>query len=169
MCTMWHVGGSCRRDQTARARHQANRQDGTPLRRTCRAALAALIVVLSSVGCAEDVAPQPNAPEARAWLRNNRNESALASNRFGPSSEARAFVDSLYQNGAVKVTVDNIMDEPDRIEEEGGPYADTLIVQLPEEKNRRDALFEIHRVESQREGFDFTPDQGQQHLLFWWD
>lgn len=129
----------------------------------------AAVVVAASMGCAQDVAPASTAPEARAWLNDNKNPSAFATNRFGPSSAAIEFVNSLYASGAVRVTVDNIMDAPDRIREEGGPYADSLIVELPEDKGRRARIFDIHRAESQREGFDPTPDEGQAHLLFWWD
>ena len=44
-------------------------------------------------------------PEAREWLKENRNESALASNRFGRTESALEFVDQLYGTGAERVIV----------------------------------------------------------------
>lgn len=65
------------------------------------------------------------------WLRSNKNESALATNRFGPTSAAIEFVDELFQAGATQVYVVSRFYEPKRVAAEGGPYADELIVQLP--------------------------------------
>ncbi len=44
-------------------------------------------------------------PEALNWLKNNRNESALASNRFGPTENAVRFVQGLYNAGALRVVI----------------------------------------------------------------
>jgi hypothetical protein len=44
-------------------------------------------------------------PEALEWLRKNKNISALASNRFGPTEEAVKFVEELYALGAEKVII----------------------------------------------------------------
>ena len=63
----------------------------------------------------------------------------------------------------------NIMDDPETIQEEGGPYADCLVITLPEDKEKRDKLFEIVAVETQREGFDPDQDHGQKELFLWWD
>ncbi len=133
---------------------------------------ASIGVAVAVTGCMSGLPDQSDLdsrPEAREWLKANRNPSALASNRFGPSSSAARFVDRLYAAGATKVVIDNVYDEPDRIKDEGGPYADTLLVQLPEDRNVRSAIFRIHDEESRKEGFDPTPDSGQSILMFWWD
>ncbi len=112
--------------------------------------------------------PKPT-PGAREWLKANTNPNGFASNRFDSLAKAVKFVESLYAAGATTVLVDGICDEPERLKDEGGPYADTLLVSLPEDQTARSAIFKIHKRESKREGFDPTPDAGQTELTFWWD
>ncbi|MBA9027443.1 hypothetical protein [Peribacillus huizhouensis] len=71
--------------------------------------------------------------EALEWLKSNNNSSALASDRFGETVNAIKFVEKLYELGVLKVNVIGIQDEPERIEDEGGPYATSLIVDLPKD------------------------------------
>lgn len=77
-----------------------------------------------------------NAPEAKEWLKENRNKYALAGNRFAGTKDAIKFVDKLYELGAVKVVIskDSIYDEKERVKKEGGPYADAIVVTLPNSK-----------------------------------
>jgi hypothetical protein len=107
--------------------------------------------------------------EAVAWLTSNENPYSFASNRFSSTDEAILFVEKLYARGAVQVLVTGIYDEAWRIEAEGGPYADTLIIILPEEKGARLDLFEIANDEAKREGFASEKDTGQEELMLWWD
>lgn len=107
--------------------------------------------------------------EAREWLRNNANESAFASNRFGTTDAAAAFVEQLYALGAPIVHVTNIYREDWRIQAEGGPYADMLIVQLPDDATQRDSLFVLYEKEMKAEGFDAAYGDGQQEIILWWD
>ena len=114
------------------------------------------------------------APEARSWLRTNKNACALAGNRFASTQEAVDFVDRLYRLGAVRVTVENILDEEWRLAREGGPYADTLRVQLPHDAQQRQELLAIHAAEcaielGEADAQSVAVDQGQATLLFWWD
>jgi hypothetical protein len=106
---------------------------------------------------------------ALLWLDSNKNEGALASNRFGPTAQARTFVESLLKLGAVQVFVADPREEESRLKLEGGPYADTLIVELPEEKAKRQALFKVFAEEAKREEFASEPDVGQKQVLLWWD
>jgi hypothetical protein len=64
--------------------------------------------------------------EASEWFVSHK-PSGFAGNRFS-LEEAKSFVKNLYDLGAPTITIANIMDEPWRLKEEGGPYADTLIV-----------------------------------------
>lgn len=107
--------------------------------------------------------------EAREWLQTNPNPSALASNRFGDSKNALKFVNLLYDKGAVEVFVSNIYDEEWRISEEGGPYADVIIIKMPTDFITRIKLFFIVNCEAIREGFSPEFDHGQKELLLWWD
>ena len=140
------------------------------MKRTFMVMSLGIVIVLS--GCASDV-PKPDdgkpKPEAREWMKANKNPYGFASERFGPLSEAAKFVESLYAAGATKVLVDSVFNEPKRLQDEGGPYADALLVELPTDKDKRAALFRIHRRESRGEGFGPTQDTGQKELLFWWD
>lgn len=95
-----------------------------------------------------------NTFEALEWLRRNHNPSALASDRFGETSNAIKFVETLYELGADKVLVVGIMDEPDRVEEEGGPYATSLIVELPNDKEKRDKIIEFYKKEMVEQGIE---------------
>jgi hypothetical protein len=107
--------------------------------------------------------------EAASWLESNPNPHALAGNRFTSTEEALTFVEALYEHGAPEVLVTGIYDEDWRIEAEGGPYADTLIIRLPPEVENRRMLFEIANEEATREGFSPVRDIGQDELLLWWD
>ena len=110
--------------------------------------------------------------EALNWLKNNNNPSALASNRFGETINAIKFVEKLYELGAVKVSVTGIWDEPERIEEEGGPYGSTLIVELPQDKNKREKILEVYNEEIEENDLnDGEESEGlsKDILAFWWD
>ena len=145
----------------------------------CIVALLILSSLLASTGCpkdshetqAETVAPSESAQTAIAldWLRSNKNKSALATNRFGPTSAAIEFVEQLFSAGATQVFVVARFIEPERIAAEGGPYADELIVQLPDNPEQRAALFRIIAKETESEGFDPPQDTGQGTETLWWD
>ncbi|WP_028390843.1 hypothetical protein [Bacillus cihuensis] len=85
--------------------------------------------------------------EALEWLKSNNNSSALASDRFGETVNAIKFVEKLYELGVSKVNVIGIQDEPERIEDEGGPYATSLIVDLPKDNEKRNKIIEFYKKE----------------------
>ena len=106
-------------------------------------------------------------PEAREWIRNNAREGPLASNRFQGRDEALAFVDALYEAGAVRVVVEAIND--DKIEmAEGGPYADALLVRMPADRVKRQRLIAIVDFEDSKGGQNVA-DVGRETIYFWWD
>ncbi|WP_066253894.1 hypothetical protein [Neobacillus drentensis] len=92
--------------------------------------------------------------EALEWLKNSNNPSALATNRFGETENAIKFVDKLYELGATKVNVIGILDEPERIEDEGGSYATSLIVDLPQENEIRNKIIEFYKKEMEEQGIE---------------
>ncbi len=110
-------------------------------------------------------------PEALEWLRSSRNKSALAGNRFGPTSEAIKFVERLYALGARKIVIPRncILAEPDRIRNDGGPYADTLVVVMPDDRSKRRGLWEVCAEEITAEGFDPDKSAGRPAVFLWWD
>lgn len=99
--------------------------------------------------------------EALGWLKDGN---CLAGNRF-TDSEAIAFVERLYEAGAIDVEVIdiNIARTPQ--------YADSLDVLLPKDPKSREKLFKISNEELQIEfpGEKEEIDKGQKGLFFWWD
>lgn len=102
------------------------------------------------------------ANEARGWIATNKNAYPFASNRFKDRHEAVALVDKLYGAGASCVQVSGILAEPRRVAEEGGPYADALLVSGPASKH---AAF-------QAVARPYDPDESRVKggkLRLWWD
>jgi hypothetical protein len=131
--------------------------------------------------------------EALYWLQNNPNKSrGFASNTFGKTSNAVNFVQRLYGFGATKVYVAGIHGEPWRIQEEGGPIADTLYVTVPSNpgdyigianfimrSHERPDEFSrvsdhariVQKISPPERRKQITPDQlrGGNTLRLWWD
>ncbi|HEX6976421.1 MAG TPA: hypothetical protein VF147_18570 [Vicinamibacterales bacterium] len=120
----------------------------------------------------DDLLPGPSdtVAEAAAWLRANWGEHAFATNRFETTAHAIQFVDQLYAAGATLVCVDNVMMLPNH---GFTPYADTLLVRLPEDPAKRSALFKLieHIGKPDEDGGKDYPvtDWGQTELRLWWD
>lgn len=88
--------------------------------------LIVAVLALPLLGCRSELdlyKDQGPRYEARSWLRTNLNPHPFASNRFESKAAIVAFVDSLYLLGADTVYVLNVLQEPDRIQEEGGARA----------------------------------------------
>lgn len=109
--------------------------------------------------------------EARRWLNRNKNKHAFAGNRFADNKETLQFVENLYENGAIEVIVDNIFKERWRIKENGGPYADTLIVLVPQDNVQKEKLIQISRNEYNLSsaGFEDVIDDEHTVMILWWD
>jgi hypothetical protein len=103
-------------------------------------------------------------PEARRWLRRNRNPAALGANHFLSTDAARKFVDELYAMGAVKVLIpENTIQK----EDDDGPYADSLVVQLPSNAAVRAAL--CLRCEEELDLPERFDQDDSNPLYLWWD
>lgn len=64
------------------------------------------------------------------------------------------------------------MDEPERVQEEGGEYASTLLVELPNDLEKREKVLEVYNKEIEGNGLN----EGEEFdgwdkniLIFWWD
>jgi hypothetical protein len=106
---------------------------------------------------------RPEDPEAREWLRSNPGHAPLAANAFD-ADDARAFVDSLYAAGAVRVVIAS-----ENIRDEDPPYCDALRVQLPADPAARAAVLALTNAQAESEGFDPADDTGQEVVFLWWD
>jgi len=107
--------------------------------------------------------------EATKWTTASGNHAPFASNHFQSREDALKFVRNLYRLGARAVYAVHILDEPDRIKDEGGPYSDSLFVYLPSDRSRRRALFEVEARVAKGQGFVPKDDKGQERLFLWWD
>ena len=114
--------------------------------------------------------------EAREWLANNPNPYPLANNRFDSRDAAQQFVESLYKAGAEAVHITMIHDEPWRLDQEGGPYAESLLVKLPRKPEARAKILAMAEEEMQHG--EFLEDEKQylleihgdeESISFWWD
>jgi hypothetical protein len=101
--------------------------------------------------------------EARAWLRDNPGVSVFATNRFGRTERARAFVDALYAAGAIEVLVDT-----PGVDSDGDPYADTLLVRFDGNRREIERFCEERGPGSVPEG-DFTMHVRDNEIRLWWD
>ena len=107
-------------------------------------------------------------PEALEWLRANWSPSAFATSRFQSTAAALEFVRQLYDAGAKFVAIDNVVMLPNN---QWAPYADTLIVDLPDDPATRRELLDL----MERVG---RPDEdaggrlhawGESAVRLWWD
>jgi hypothetical protein len=104
-------------------------------------------------------------PEALNWLRKSNNESALASNRFGATQNAIQFVQQLYDVGAERVIVPLASITKDEAE----VYADSLVVTLPSQADKRERVWKLCAREIEREGGKPGNNSGDNQVLLWWD
>jgi SMI1 / KNR4 family (SUKH-1) len=102
-------------------------------------------------------------PEARRWLRASRNAAALAVNHFGATDIAQEFVEELYRLGATKVLVPETSIQQD----DGGPYADALVVELPADAALRAAV--CLRCEKELDVREPLDPNDPNPVYLWWD
>ena len=104
--------------------------------------------------------------EARLWLRSNPNPSGLATNRFGATQNALAFVERLYAAGAAEVLVEDPF-----VDGEGFPYADTLVVRVLPAADARWMLDKLCAEEAPGDvpRGDFTMHIAGDDIRLWWD
>lgn len=69
------------------------------------------------------------------------------------------------------ISSDSIYNDKDRIEKEGGPYADAIVVTMPSSESQKAALFEIFKKEAVSQGMEFNSDTDvkDNKVFIWWD
>jgi hypothetical protein len=108
-------------------------------------------------------------------LRANRSHAGLAANRFESTVAAIEFVESLYRAGAARVFVpqDSIRDDEVELRESGGPYSDSLVIELPIDRAPSPELFRLFGSEAESEGYGEVTGEDSvidgRYLFLWWD
>lgn len=134
-----------------------------------------VLFIACNLGCCiderSDLDRLHRGPEALQWLNATNNPAALASNRFDNTADAIEFVENLYELGATKVTISEacIYNSQEVIDEEGGPWADGLVVELPIESDKRDAVTAVLRKEAIAEGVPDHDPPYDNRVFVWWD
>jgi hypothetical protein len=105
-------------------------------------------------------------PDALAWLRANWSPSAFATNRFGTTQRAIEFVEQLHAAGASGVWIDNVMMLPNH---QWTPYADALLVRLPEDPDRRRSLFDVIEQVGKPDELEDRTAGPMPAVWLWWD
>jgi hypothetical protein len=102
-----------------------------------------------------------NGSEARVWL-NAGDKTARSLGRFKRISDAKKFVEELYQAGAVKVIVPDIYHG-----KRGDQFADELFVQLPKAASARNAIRKACEILRSRKLGAVEPEKdiGETHLF----
>lgn len=118
--------------------------------------------------------PIEGGPEAAEFIARNENRSPFAANRF-EKSEALEFVRDLYAAGAIRVEVEfeSILQKPERIASEGGPYADTLLVRAPGasvgEHHEDGLVIPVLKIGGREFDADEVTKEGPDVYRLWWD
>jgi len=104
--------------------------------------------------------------EVNFWLKNNKNVDPFAANKF-EREEFEKFVKEMEEAKITNILVTGILDDEDRIKEEGGPYADTLYITLPTTEMELKKAFMLIMGQSPDE-CSFI-DETLTTLRLWWD
>jgi hypothetical protein len=108
--------------------------------------------------------------EALSWLTSNKNDCALAGNRFHTTAAAIEAVKRLYTAGATAVYVGIPLDESERIQKDGGPYADALEIVFPEEKTKEVmAVVRSLRPDAGGKMKEIIKKDRYRLAMLWWD
>ncbi|HEY2586390.1 MAG TPA: hypothetical protein VGI81_11555 [Tepidisphaeraceae bacterium] len=97
--------------------------------------------------------------EAREWLQSGEgNKRRLIEHRS--TAQSLEVVERLYSLGAERVLAVGLGEDS-----LGQSWCRYLLVELPDEPRRREALFAFEREHAEATGFDATPDEGQLYLF----
>ncbi len=111
------------------------------------------------------------AMEALSWLAKNKNPHAFAGNRFQTTADTIGAVKRLYSAGATRVSIGPPLEEPERLREDGGPYADVLEIAFPKDKISQ--IMSVVRTLAPDEGGELKDvlkiDYMHRRMILWWD
>ena len=114
-------------------------------------------------------------PEAKEWLTIQAAAHGFAPNRFTIKDEAISFVEGFYDAGAAKVFIpsDDIRDYPKLRSEVGGATANSMVITLPPDEEKRRVVVAAYLAEATAEGYDAMTEEeaviDEKYLYLWWD
>jgi hypothetical protein len=97
--------------------------------------------------------------EALGWLRGGTEEDFRSIGELETTEESIQLVQLIYQAGATEVLAVEI----DRFDE--GQNTDTLLIKLPDNREKRHRLLEWAGAVAQQQGFEPEHDTGQSYLV----
>lgn len=114
----------------------------------------------------ENLVRQPNSVEALKWLQQDGVRCTLSGGDGSDSAlegeNLSAYIRNLYKIGAKQIIAIQVAGYG---EETGYQDTDTLMIELPEQPDKRSRLFDFEADHARTEGFDPDVDQGQKYLL----
>jgi hypothetical protein len=105
------------------------------------------------------------AVEALWWLR--QTDGVIRTlGAFGSPEASLAFVNTLYEAGALQVVATKINPDPPDTPGSASPSENTshIVIKLPDDTTRRRAVFRLQGDVARRLGFEQTRDSGQAYL-----
>ncbi|OGC59506.1 hypothetical protein A3A70_01315 [candidate division WWE3 bacterium RIFCSPLOWO2_01_FULL_42_11] len=109
--------------------------------------------------------------EAKKWITENWvgiddaiQDGLFAGHVFDTKEDALNFIDKLYNLGAEKILIGEV--KPYSEMEPNRPYADELIVELPEGSTKRQEIFSFLNASEPSEDYE---EQGQKTISVFWD
>ncbi|MEZ6047047.1 MAG: hypothetical protein R3C11_15985 [Planctomycetaceae bacterium] len=107
---------------------------------------------------------QENTEEALSWLKAGLDTDSHLLSEGWPTQESIDFIQRFYDAGAVEVLAVDIDQYEDGMENTG-----KLVIKLPEDPAKREAVLGLGGEIAMRNGFSQEPDQGQTYLFLMLD
>ncbi len=99
--------------------------------------------------------------EAGEWIEGGGDEQSRSVGSCKTKQDSLSLIQEIYRAGAVKVLAVKIQRRPKGLCEHAGK----LVVELPQDSNRREAIFEWCKKQGESLGYSPEIDQGESHLF----
>ena len=99
--------------------------------------------------------------EAGEWIESGGDEQGRTIGSSKTKQDSLNLIQGIYRAGAVKVIAVNIQRRP----KSAGEHVGKLVVELPQDSNRRKTIFEWCKAQGESLGYSPEIDQGESHLF----
>jgi len=99
--------------------------------------------------------------EAGEWIESGGDEQGRTIGSCKTKQDSLNLIQEIYRAGAVKVIAVNIQRRP----KSSGEHVGKLVVELPQDSNRRKTIFEWCKGQGESLGYSPEIDQGESHLF----